>query len=226
MKWVTVEEMRAIDRRAIEEFGVPALVLMENAGRGSADEAAALYRERGCRGPVLIFCGAGNNGGDGFVVARHLSNRGFDVRVYSCMDRARVDRDREAGINLTICERMGLPVIDLHTEALVGTVGDELAEGALLVDAVFGVGLSSAVREPQATLLGTLDGCDLPVLAVDVPSGLNADTGEALGVAVHADVTATMACPKVGFRGDGAAYVGRLAVIDIGMPVALGREDG
>lgn len=225
MKWVTVEEMRAIDRRAIEEFAVPALVLMENAGRGAADEAARLYRERGCDGPVLVFCGAGNNGGDGFVVARHLSNRGFDVRVYSCMDRARIDREREAGIHLTICERMGVPVMDVHTEALVAAVEDELDDGALIVDAVFGVGLSSAVREPQATLLATLDGAALPVLAVDVPSGLDADTGEALGAAVHADVTATMACPKVGLRGAGEAYVGRLVVIDIGMPGALARQE-
>jgi len=225
VKWVTREEMRAIDRRAIEEFGVPGVVLMENAGRGAADEAARLYCERELEGPVLIFCGAGNNGGDGFVVARHLANEEFDVRVYCCADPAGIDRSGEAGINLTICERMGLPLIDLHTPEQVAGVGEELAGGAMIVDAVFGIGLSSAVREPQAALLAALDGTRLPVLAIDVPSGLDADTGEALGVAVHADVTATMACPKVGFRGSrGEAYVGRLVVIDIGMPAALAQS--
>ena len=147
------------------------------------------------------------------------------MRVYCCADPAGIDRSGEAGINLTICERMGLPLLDLHTPEQVAGVGEELAGGAMIVDAVFGIGLSSAVREPQAALLAALDGTGLPVLAVDVPSGLDADTGEALGVAVHADVTATMACPKVGFRGSrGEAYVGRLVVIDIGMPAALAQS--
>ena len=221
MKWVTRDEMRAIDRRAIDEFGVPAIVLMENAGRGAADEALKLYRERELDGPALVFCGAGNNGGDGFVIARHLSNAGLDVRVFCGSDRARIDRAREAGINLTVCERMGLRVMDLHTLELVAGVGAELSPGALVVDAVFGVGLSSAVREPQATLLRTLADAGLAALAVDIPSGLDADTGEPLGVALRADVTATMACPKIGCRGAGAEYVGRLVVIDIGMPAAL-----
>ena len=224
MKWVTVDEMRAIDRRAIDDYGIPAIVLMENAGRGAAEEAAKLYRGRGLDGPVLVFCGAGNNGGDGFVIARHLANQGFAVRVLCCGARSRIDRGREAGINLTICERMGLAVAELHTAELVAEIGRVLVPGALIVDAVFGVGLSSPVREPQATLLRGLDVSALAVLAVDVPSGLDADSGELLGVAVHADVTATMACPKVGFRGRGERYVGRLAVIDIGLPASLVRE--
>jgi len=223
MKWVTRREMRAIDRRAIEEFGVPAIVLMENAGRGAAEEAAKLYRERSLGGPVLVFCGAGNNGGDGFVVARHLANADFDVRIFCCFDRAEVDRRREAGINLTVCERMGLAIRDVHTAQLVRSVGEELEPGSLVVDAVFGVGLSQPPREPQASLLRTLDGAGLPILAVDVPSGLDADTGQPLGVALHADVTATMGCPKVGLRGAGAAYVGRLVVVGIGMPACLAR---
>ena len=221
MRWVTRDEMRAIDRRAIEEFGIPAIVLMENAGRGAADEARRLYGGLELGGPVLVFCGAGNNGGDGFVIARHLANAGLDVRSFCCSDRSRIDRGREAGINLTACERMGLPIADAHTPELVGDVSPHLGSGALIVDAVFGVGLSSPVREPQATLLRVLGESGLPVLAVDVPSGLDADTGEALGVALRATVTATMACPKVGFRGPGAAFVGRVVVVDIGMPACL-----
>lgn len=221
MRWVTRDEMRAIDRRAIEEVGIPAIVLMENAGRGTADEVRKLYADVGLDGPVLVFCGAGNNGGDGFVIARHLANAGLGVRIFCCADRSRIDREREAGINLTVCERMGLPIVDVHTPQSVSGVAEQLAEGALIVDAIFGVGLSSAVREPQASLLRLLDESGLPAVAVDVPSGLDADTGEVLGAAVHATVTATMACPKVGFRGAGEAFVGRIVVVDIGMPAAL-----
>jgi NAD(P)H-hydrate epimerase len=224
MRWVTRDEMRAIDRRAIEEFGIPAIVLMENAGRGAAAEAAKLYRERALDGPVLVFCGAGNNGGDGFVIARHLANAGFDVQIFACSDRARMERQREAGVNLAICERMRLPIYNMHTAALVAAAGENLKPGSLVVDAVFGIGLAEAPREPQATLLRLLDAARLPILAVDVPSGLDADTGQPLGVALHATVTATMACPKVGLRGPGEAYVGRLAVVDIGVPAFLLEE--
>jgi len=224
MKWVTVAEMREIDRRSIEDYGIPALVLMENAGRGAADQAARLYRERALHGPVLVFCGAGNNGGDGFVAARHLANAGFDVRIFACFDRSRADRGREAGINLTICERMAIPIRDAHTLEQVQAVASELVPGALVVDAIFGVGLSQPPREPQDTLLRLLSDAGFPTLAVDVPSGLNADTGEPLGVALRADVTATMACPKAGLRGAGERWVGRLVVVDIGMPASLGRS--
>ncbi len=219
MRWVTRDEMREIDRRAIEEFGIPALVLMENAGRGAAAEAARLYREKGLTGPALVFCGAGNNGGDGFVIARHLANAGLDVRVFCCFDRGRADRQREAGINLTICERMGLPISDVLDAQGVERLRPQLVPGALIVDAIFGIGLSLPPREPQATLLRALDAAGLATLAVDVPSGLDADTGLPLGVALRADVTAAMACPKVGFRRpEAAAHVGRLVVVDIGLP--------
>jgi NAD(P)H-hydrate epimerase len=221
MRWVTREEMREIDRRAIEEFAIPALVLMENAGRGAAEEAAKLCRERSVGGPALIFCGAGNNGGDGFVVARHMANAGFDVRIFCCFDRATADREREAGVNLTICERMGLPIRDAHTPERVAGLGRELPPAALLVDAIFGIGLSQPPREPHATLLRLLGEAGLPTLAVDIPSGLDANTGEALGVALRADVTATMACPKAGLSGRGEAYAGRLVVVDIGLPACL-----
>ena len=223
MRWVTRDEMREIDRRAIEEFGVPAMVLMENAGRGAATEAARLYRERGLTGPVLIFCGAGNNGGDGFVIARHMSNAGFDVRLFCCFGRGRADRTREAGINLTICERMGLPIIEADTPERVDSVRRELAAGSLIVDAIFGVGLSKPPREPQASLLRLLRESGLTTLAVDIPSGLDADTGEPLGEVLPAAATATMACPKVGLRGRGEALAGRVVVIDIGMPAVLGQ---
>lgn len=223
MKWVTRDEMRELDRRAIEEFGIPAIVLMENAGRGTAEEALRLRDERALAGPVVVCCGGGNNGGDGFVIARHLSNAGLDVRVFCCFDRSAGDRGREAGINLTICERMGLPIRDALTTDQAEALRGELVAGVLLIDAIFGVGLSRPPREPLAGLLKAIDAARPVTLAVDVPSGLDADTGEPLGVAIHADVTATMACPKVGLRGRGAPWVGRLVVVDIGMPACLWR---
>ena len=224
MKWVTRAEMRAIDRRAIEEFGVPGVVLMENAGREAARLAAALRREHALDGPVLVFCGGGNNGGDGFVVARHLANWGLDVRILCCGGREQVDREREAGVNLTICERMGLPIADLDRGEAVAAEEALWRSGSLVVDAIFGIGLSRPPREPHASVLRALDGAKLPILAVDVPSGLDADTGQPLGVARRAEVTATMACPKVGFRGPGRQYVGRLVVVDIGLPADLVAE--
>ena len=224
MRWVTREEMQAIDRRAIEEFGIPAVVLMENAGRGTADEAAALCRERALRGPVWVFCGTGNNGGDGFVAARHLSNRGFEVQLVCCGDRWRMDREGAAGVNLTVCERMGLPITDVKGVEAVKEVRERLRPGGLVVDALFGIGLTRPPREPQASVLRAVAEAGLPTVAVDVPSGLDANTGEPLGLAIRADVTATMACPKVGFRGPGEPYVGRLVVVDIGLPAALVKE--
>ncbi len=221
MKWVTREEMRELDRRAIEEFGIPAIVLMENAGRGAAEEAARLCRERSLGGPVLAFCGAGNNGGDGFVIARHLANAGYDVRIFCCFDRAKADRAREAGVNLAICEHMGLPILDLRDRGQVEAVRGHLREGVLVLDAIFGIGLSQPPREPYATLIRLLNEAGQATLAVDVPSGLDADSGRPLGVALRADVTATMGCPKVGFRGAAASYLGRLVVVDIGMPASL-----
>jgi len=221
MKWVTCEQMRALDRRGIEGFGIPGVVLMENAGRETAREAAALYRERGCSGPVLIFCGTGNNGGDGFVIARHLSNAGLAVEILIVGDAERIDRGREAGINLTVCERMALPIATISSMADVPEARARLRPGALVVDAIFGIGLSKPPREPQASVIRAIAEAGLPTLAVDVPSGLDADTGQPLEVAVRADVTATMACPKIGFRGPGEEYVGKLVVIDIGLPASL-----
>jgi NAD(P)H-hydrate epimerase len=212
MKWVTREQMQAIDRRAIEEFGIPAIVLMENAGRGVADEAAALRRERALHGPVLVVCGTGNNGGDGLV-----------VHLFCCGDRWKMDRSGPAGVNLTVCERMGLPITDVKGIEGVREVRERLRPGGLVLDALFGIGLTKPPREPQASVIAAINAAGLPVLAVDVPSGLDADTGQPLGVAIRADVTATMACAKAGFRGPGEPYVGRLVVVDIGLPAVLVR---
>lgn len=219
----TRAEMRELDRRASEEFGIPPLLLMENAGRAAADVAAEMARPR--EGCVLVFCGRGNNGGDGFVLARHLANRGYDVRCHFAGRSEAVDPRSDPGVNLGILRRIGVPVTD-HEEA---SPRDEMARSvawaALLVDALLGTGLAGPVREPYATLISFLNARRAPILAVDIPSGLDCDTGQILGKAVRATRTVTLAAPKVGFsRGQGPETTGRVTVADISMPRRLLEE--
>src|SRR5437762_4226923 len=166
------EQVREIDRRAIEEFGVPGVVLMENAGRGAAEVLLSL----GANGPVVICCGKGNNGGDGFVIARHLDNRGVGVRVLLFARPEELTGD--AAVNFRIIERAGLPIlIQPDLAALAG----ELAPAAWVVDALFGTGLSGALRPPFDAIIAAINASGRPVLAVDIPSGLDCDTGLSLG---------------------------------------------
>ncbi len=209
MRHVTREEMQEADRTAIEDYGVPGVVLMENAGRGAAACALEILGESA--GPAAIVCGSGNNGGDGYVVARHLHNHRVEVVVHLLSDREKVGGD--ARTNLAIIEHMGLDVRQTPPDEL-GLSGAEL-----VVDAIFGTGLSGAVRPPYDAAIRVINDAPAPVLAIDIPSGLDANTGEVLGVCVRADRTATFALPKVGFtRGSGPDMIGELTVVDIGMP--------
>jgi|SoiMethySBSTD1v2_1073268.scaffolds.fasta_scaffold08074_8 hydroxyethylthiazole kinase-like uncharacterized protein yjeF len=207
--------IREWDRRAIEEFGVPGVVLMENAGAGAARILARLAAE--ARGdpaqPIRILCGQGNNGGDGLVVARHLHNLGFQVAVR--LDPAKPFRDdSDAAVNYRIVHAMGLEVAPISVKDFTGS--------GWLVDALFGTGLSRALGAPWIDWVREINASRLPVLALDIPSGLDADTGEALGAAVRALHTVTFAAPKVGFfRALGPACCGQIHVVDIGMPRAI-----
>jgi NAD(P)H-hydrate epimerase len=194
--------MREIDRRAIEEYGVPSPALMENAGRAVADAVRALdpMRRR-----VLLVCGRGNNGGDGFVAARHLANGGFEAMLLLAEGEPRGDAELMARSARRMC----------------AVVSSMLAVSPdLIVDALYGTGLTRPVEGPARELIRRINGAQVPVVAVDVPSGLDADTGRVLGEAVRATVTVTMGLPKVGFE-RAAEYVGRLVVADIGIPRAL-----
>ncbi len=209
MRHVTREEMQEADRTAIEDYGVPGVVLMENAGRGAA--ACALEMLGESAGPAAIVCGSGNNGGDGYVVARHLHNHGVEVVVHLLSDREKVRGD--ARTNLTIIEHMGLDIRRTPPDEL------DLSGAELVVDAIFGTGLSGAVRPPYDAAIRAINDAPAPKLAIDIPSGLDTNTGEVFGACVRADRTATFALPKVGFtRGSGPDMVGDLTVIDIGMP--------
>ncbi len=210
MRHATREEIREADRVAIEEYGVPGVVLMENAGRGAAQVALEMLGGKaGAR--AAIVCGSGNNGGDGFVVARHLHNAGVAVVVHLLCPRDKIAGD--ALVNLTIIEKMALDVRETTAARL------DLSGADLVVDALLGTGLSGEVREPYLSAIRAVNIAGRPVLAIDIPSGLDANTGAVLGECVRATRTATFALPKVGFtRGSGPQVTGPVTVIDIGMP--------
>jgi NAD(P)H-hydrate epimerase len=217
--YCTREQVREMDRRAIEEYGMPGIVLMENAGRGAAMAAAAMLGDPAGK-RIAVFCGKGNNGGDGFVVARHLFNAGVEVETCLAGRMAEVPPESDAGVNMYVARRMNIPLYEVPDTAAAAAL--RLTGFDLLVDALLGTGLSGEVREPSQSLIERLNASGRPVLAIDIPSGLCADSGRVLGVAVKAARTATFAAAKRGFfLGDGPARVGQLDVVDIGAPRQL-----
>ncbi len=211
MKAATGAEMRAMDARAIRERGLPGIALMERAGAGAAREALGMLGAT--RRRVVVLCGKGNNGGDGFVVARLLRRAGHAVSVYGVASADDVAGDARLALGSML--DAGVPLLRADDPALPRALRD----AHLIVDALLGTGLSGAVKEPYASLIEAVNAAARPVLAIDVPSGLCADRGVPLGAAVQADVTATFALPKVGLlQHPGAGLAGRVVVVDIGIP--------
>lgn len=212
MRYVTREEMQEIDRQAIEKFGIPVDTLMENAGRAVAD---AVAERASPAAPVVAVCGKGNNGGDGFVAARLLAERGFQVEVYA-LEKS-YDPGTPAGRNWEKARERLEFVGRFKTRPM-----------AVLIDAMFGTGLSREVKGRERELIRQINAFDrrwFPVVSVDIPSGLDANTGRPLGAAIEATVTVTMGLPKAGFQKPGAdRYVGELVVADIGFPPELLRR--
>jgi hydroxyethylthiazole kinase-like uncharacterized protein yjeF len=220
----TREEMRELDRRAMEEYGIPGVVLMENAGAGAARIAIDMLADPFGM-DILIFCGKGNNGGDGFVVARHLHNAGARVHIVLACPSDRISAHSEAGINLAIAQAMGLPMLAANNESGLCGAGGLSKKAELIIDALLGTGLGGDVREPCHSLIHLINAADKPVLSIDIPSGLDANLGKVLRTAVRADRTATFVLPKRGFRmQDGPTHVGKVDIIDIGMPKELIEE--
>ncbi len=223
---LTCAEAREIDRLALEEYGLAGIVLMENAGAGAARLALARWSLTGTS-RVEIACGPGNNGGDGWVVARHLANAGCNVRVtsFAALNALRGD----AAVNARAAEHMGIAHHVIVGERDVARALERASarwnDADLVVDALLGTGARGAPRGGIALAIAALEARTLvlaPVLALDAPSGMDADTGTCAGACVRATVTATFAAPKVGFDNAGAAdLVGELRVIDIGVPRAL-----
>jgi NAD(P)H-hydrate epimerase len=214
-------EVREVDRKSIEELGVPGCVLMENAGLGLTEVVIAELRRQGAPPDAVVgvICGRGNNGGDGLVLARHLDLRGFTPRIAYCGETRNAARDTDAGLNLTIVERAGLSLTETPDAASLQRVLSEWSDASLLVDALFGTGLSSELRAPGRGLVETLAAATLPILAVDTPSGLDCDLGVPLGAAVCALQTVTFVARKIGFDAPGAeAFTGPVTVVSIGCP--------
>lgn len=215
----TRDQIRELDRAAIEDYGIPGLVLMENAGRACARAAGEMLG--GTAGKkVTILCGRGNNGGDGYVVARHLSNWGADVEVLLVAEMAdALAREGEAATNLRIILSMGVPVREVPAADEVARAIGDRCDSDLIVDALLGTGVRGEVKEPFRSAIQAVNDCQCPVLAIDVPSGLDCDTGRALGIAVRADRTVTFVLNKVGFAKPGARqYTGAVEVAEISIP--------
>jgi len=211
-------QVRAVDQWAINTLGIPGVVLMENAGRSCAElikEKLADISEP----KICIFCGTGNNGGDGYVIARHLLNGGFKVTVVICGDRSKIKGD--AKINLDILERLGRPIdrLDLKDGDILGRVKAFAAGADMLVDGLFGTGLNGQLSDEYIQLIESINSVNCPVLAVDIPSGLDCDTGEPLGAAIRADYTVTFVAVKKGFASADAVsqYTGDIFIASIGV---------
>ncbi|MXV72865.1 NAD(P)H-hydrate dehydratase [Candidatus Poribacteria bacterium] len=210
MKVVTAAEMRQIDQDTIEGIGIPGIVLMETAG--SAIVRAIEQHYPTCQ-RIGIFVGKGNNGGDGLVIARQLAHAGREVHLFLVSPVESFTG--EAEINLQIARRLGLQIEFYGTE----TVPTTLASCELFVDAIFGTGLRDTVRGSIATVIKTLNNFSTPILSVDLPSGLDANTGHPLSTCVRADRTVTIGLPKRGLLvHPGAEFAGKLEIVDIGFP--------
>jgi NAD(P)H-hydrate epimerase len=212
---LTREQARALDRRAMEEFAVPGLILMENAGRGMAELLLSL----GVNGEVVVCCGKGNNGGDGFVIARHLDNALVNVRVLLFADPAGLTGD--AAVNHAILARSGVRM-EARAEVDEARLHQELAKADWLVDALFGSGLQGPVRSPFDRIIAAINASGARVFAVDVPSGLDSDTGRPMGPTVKARHTGSVAALKCGFVEPAAReWIGEVHVVGMGAPRRL-----
>jgi NAD(P)H-hydrate epimerase len=213
---LTREQSRELDRRAIEDFGISGLVLMENAGRGCVDVLERL----GINGPVVVLCGKGNNAGDGFVIARHLEIRGYTCRILLLGRGDELHGD--AATSFAILHKTRVPIVEQ-----VESFNDHSRDAAWIVDALLGTGAQGEPRPPFDAAIDWIN--DRPaqakVLAVDVPSGLDCDTGQPATHTVRADHTCTFAAMKTGFMQPAAkAFTGTIHVCDIGVPPRLIEE--
>src|SRR3954467_13820959 len=216
MRVLSAAQMREADRRTIEEIGIPALVLMENAGRQVVAAIEAVHADL-LEGRVGVLCGRGNNGGDGFVVARTLLQRGVDVAVFLI---GRVGEVRgDARVNLEILGRLGLTVVEIADSEAWELHFSEIGDCSLIVDAIFGTGLNAPLSGLLETVVADVNGSGIPVVAIDLPSGLSADSHEPIGDSIEAGVTITLGAPKLALVLPPAeTRAGDIVIADIGIP--------
>ena len=219
MRILNTAQMREADRRTIDEVGLPSSVLMENAGR---QVVAAMERQFPSLADLLVsvICGKGNNGGDGFVVARVLQARGVETRVYLPVSLAAVTGD--AKNNLSALYALGVPVFEVGTSNEWAVHLAEISASDIIVDALFGIGLSRPLEDRYRTVVADLNACDAPIVSIDLPSGLSADSANLIGETIEAQLTVTFGAPKIPLIVQPAATrAGDVVVVDIGIPDAV-----
>src|SRR2546422_1586164 len=216
MRVLNAAQMREADRRTIEDIGIPSLVLMENAGRQVVAAMEAMYGDLLER-QVAVLCGRGNNGGDGFVVARTLMQRAVDVSVFLIGRVADVRGD--ARTNLEILGRLGLTVVEIADSQAWELHFSEIGDCTLIVDAIFGTGLNAPLSGLMETVVADVNAAAIPVVAIDLPSGLSADSYEPIGDSIEATMTVTLAAPKLPLvLPPGETRAGDIVIADIGIP--------
>src|SRR5215470_3554124 len=216
MRVLNSAQMREADRRTTEDIGIPSLVLMENAGRQVVAALEAIHSELLDR-HVAVLCGRGNNGGDGFVVARTLLQRGVDATVFVIGSLAEVRGD--AGTNLEILGRLGVTVVEIGDEQSWELHFSEISQCTLIVDAIFGTGLKSALAGMMETIVADVNASSIPIVSIDLPSGLSADTPQVIGDCIDASMTVTLAAPKLPLvLPPGEEHAGDVVIADIGIP--------
>jgi NAD(P)H-hydrate epimerase len=209
---LTASQAKALDSRALLDYGISALVLMENAGRQVCLEAIASH-VRGMK--IAIFCGKGNNGGDGFVAARHMLAQGMMPDIYLACSKSDVSNEARTNLNILLELKQKITLISAKNVSRL-----KMDSYGLIIDALLGVGLSGEVRGVYKDLIGLINSSGARILSVDIPSGLDATTGKALGCCVKADKTITFVAKKRGMAvADGPGYCGRVVVADLGLPL-------
>jgi hydroxyethylthiazole kinase-like uncharacterized protein yjeF len=218
MNALTSAQMRRVDRIAVKQLKIPVLLLMDNAGRCVAEAARQLLvKSHGKK--VVVLCGGGNNGGDGVVAARYLKGWGYPVKVFYLKHPGQWTDDLR--IHFQIAKRCGVPFVSLRhfTRARLVKV---LRQSDLLIDALLGTGTRGPLRGPVFDEIAALNASRRPVVAIDLPSGLDPDTGDVVSIAVRARLTVSMAAPKTGLlRPRARPYVGRMIIADIGIPQSI-----
>jgi ADP-dependent NAD(P)H-hydrate dehydratase / NAD(P)H-hydrate epimerase len=216
---LTAAQMREADRFTIEDIGIPSLVLMENAGRQVVAAIEAAY-EAQMNGRIAVLCGRGNNGGDGFVVARTLMQRGVDCAVF--VIGAVADVRGDARVNLDILGRLGVTVVEINDEQAWELHFSEISQCSLIVDAIFGTGLKQALGGMLETVVADINASGIPIVSIDLPSGLSADTPHLIGDCIDASMTVTLAAPKLPLiLPPGEAHAGDVVIADIGVPTEV-----
>jgi NAD(P)H-hydrate epimerase len=214
---LTCRQVRELDRLALDVYGLPGMVLMENAGRGAAD----LLIKLGIAGKAVICCGKGNNGGDGLVIARHLDAVNIPVEILLTVPAEQLSGD--AALQLNIVREARISIHYASDAALTSAwLTEQLRSADWIVDALFGTGLTGALRPPFDDIVRAINAASGKKLAVDIPSGLDGDTGKPLGETIRADHTATFVAPKVGFlEPEASRWLGQVHVLPIGLPRRL-----